>query len=140
MPTEGKFRVPYITAKDQISDEWHDHYDRIAVSRGRVHGPFSVLMNSPEVAARIADVGAYVHFEGTLPGPARELAIITTVRELDCAYEWAIHEPLRTVYVCQHAREGCKEADESVLRTHDDSENRRRDVECREPDGHEEWD
>jgi len=52
-------------------------------------------MNSPEVATRIADVGTHVRFEGTLPGPVRELAIIiTTARELDCAYEWAIHEPL----------------------------------------------
>jgi len=94
MSNDGTSRVPYITAKEQLSDDWHDHYDRIAASRGHVRGPFSVLMNSPEVATRIADVGTHVRFEGTLPGPVRELAIITTARELDCAYEWAIHEPL----------------------------------------------
>lgn len=86
--------MPYITATDQLSDDWHEHYDRIAASRGHVSGPFSVLMNSPEVATRIADVGTYVRFEGTLRGSVRELAIITAARELDCAYEWAIHEPL----------------------------------------------
>ncbi|WP_254533824.1 carboxymuconolactone decarboxylase family protein [Natrinema gelatinilyticum] len=94
MTTDGTSRMPYITSKGQLSDKWHDHYDRIADSRGHVSGPFGVLMNSPEVATRIADVGTYVRFEGTLPGPIRELAIITTARELECAYEWAIHEPL----------------------------------------------
>ncbi|WP_254525898.1 carboxymuconolactone decarboxylase family protein [Natrinema caseinilyticum] len=94
MTTDGTSRMPYITSTEQLSDEWHGHFDRIADSRGHVGGPFGVLMNSPEIATRIADVGTYVRFEGTLPGPMRELAIITTARELECAYEWAIHEPL----------------------------------------------
>lgn len=94
MANDGTSRMPYITSKAQISDEWHDQYDRIADTRGHVRGPFSVLMNSPEVAVRIADVGTYVRFEGTLPDSIRELATITTARELECPYEWAIHEPL----------------------------------------------
>lgn len=94
MSDEGTDRVPYITAKDQLPDEYHDRYEHIAATRGHVRGPFSVLMNSPELATRIADVGTYVRFEGSLPGAVRELAIVTTARELDCAYEWAIHEPL----------------------------------------------
>lgn len=94
MPEEGTSRVPYITAREQLPTERRDRFDRIADSRGHVRGPFSVLLNSPTVATRIADVGTYVRFEGTLPGPTREVAIITTARELDCAYEWAVHEPL----------------------------------------------
>lgn len=94
MPDEGTSRVPYVTAKDQLPDECREQYEHIAATRGHVRGPFSVLMNSPELATRIADVGTYVRFEGALPGTVRELAIITTARELDCAYEWAIHEPL----------------------------------------------
>jgi len=47
MSNDGTSRVPYITAKEQLSDDWHDHYDRIAASRGHVRGPFSVPHEQP---------------------------------------------------------------------------------------------
>lgn len=84
-------RIPYHTKRDTIPNEHHHHFEAISESRGSVQGPFSVLMNSPEFADRVSEVGAYARFESELSDVTRELAIITTAREFDCAYEWAAH-------------------------------------------------
>lgn len=57
-------------------------------------GPFGVLLHSPELAARIARVGAYVRYESSVPRPLRELAILVTAAGWECAYEWVAHEPI----------------------------------------------
>jgi 4-carboxymuconolactone decarboxylase len=86
-------RVPTITSRDDLSAEARPMFDEIAASRnGRVSGPFAVLLNSPEVARRIAHTGAYVRFESTLPTDVLELATIAAAREIDCQYEWSAHE------------------------------------------------
>lgn len=87
-------RVPRITERSQVADEHGEIFDSITSSRGRVSGPFSVLLNSPEIAGRAAHLGAYIRFESTLPDDKRELAIITAAREFDCDYEWSAHSGL----------------------------------------------
>ena len=87
-------RVREITSRGELSPEHGGIFDAIAESRGRVGGPFSVLLNSPEVAGRTAHLGSYIRFESTLSPAERELAILTTSRELDCGYEWAGHASL----------------------------------------------
>ena len=82
-------RVPRITERSQVADEHGEIFDSITSSRGRVSGPFSVLLNSPETAGRAAHLGAYLRFDSTLPDDQRELAIITAAREFDCDYEWS---------------------------------------------------
>jgi 4-carboxymuconolactone decarboxylase len=51
-------------------------------------GPFTILMYSPEIAARTAHLGAYVRFEQKLPPVESHVAIIAAVREFDCRFEW----------------------------------------------------
>jgi 4-carboxymuconolactone decarboxylase len=87
-------RVPEITSKDRLAPEYHAIFDSIAESRGQVGGPFAVLLNSPEVAGRVAHLGTYLRFENSLPEQLRELAIITTAREWGCALEWGAHVQL----------------------------------------------
>lgn len=86
--------MPAITERDQLPEEQRRNYDRIAGPRGEVSGPFPALLNSPEAGGRVGHLGAYLRFESQLPGNIGELAILTTARELDCAYEWAYHAPL----------------------------------------------
>lgn len=87
-------RIPVITSKDDLSPEHHTAFDEIAASRGRIVGPFQVLLNSPELARRIAHTGSYVRYESVLPADVRELLIITSARENDCQFEWTSHEAL----------------------------------------------
>ncbi|MFC4245760.1 carboxymuconolactone decarboxylase family protein [Natribaculum luteum] len=87
-------RVPFVDSREKLPKDQRHNYDRIAESRGGISGPFGVLLNSPEVAGRTGHLGAYIRFESVLPGDVRELAILTTAREHDCAFEWAYHEPI----------------------------------------------
>jgi 4-carboxymuconolactone decarboxylase len=84
-------RIPMIASKDDVP-AGHGHvWDQIASSRGRVVGPFSVLLHRPELARRTAELGAYIRFESVLTPADRELAIIALAREMDCQFEWAYH-------------------------------------------------
>lgn len=87
-------RVPFIDSREQLPDDQRHNYDRIVESRGRVIGPFGVLLNSPEIAGRTGSLGTCIRFESALPGDVRELAVLTTARECDCAFEWVTHEPI----------------------------------------------
>lgn len=92
--TDAEPRVPLVTDRNHVPEEARHHYDHIMDTRGYVGGPFGPLLNSPEVGGRVARLGTYVRYENTLPGDVRELAIITTARAFDCAFEWAAHEPI----------------------------------------------
>jgi 4-carboxymuconolactone decarboxylase len=81
-------RLPLIDSKDQIAPDDHAIADAIIGSRGSLHGPFSVFLHSPELAGRIAHLGAYVRFEGTLDFRVRVLAAMAVAREFEAEYVW----------------------------------------------------
>lgn len=59
--------------------------------RGGVRGPFPALLRIPALAERARTLGDYVRFEGTLPQPLRELAILVVARFWSAQYEWYAH-------------------------------------------------
>lgn len=81
-------RLPLITSKDQVAVEHHAVVDAIEKSRGALHGPFNIFLHSPEVAGRIAHLGTYIRFEGTLDFRVRVLAAMTVAREFEAMYVW----------------------------------------------------
>jgi 4-carboxymuconolactone decarboxylase len=81
-------RLPKITGKDQVAAKDHAVFDSIVASRGAVQGPFTMFLHSPEVAGRVAHLGAYVRFEGALDMRVRVLAAMTVAREFDAMYVW----------------------------------------------------
>lgn len=81
-------RLTPITAKDQVPQKDHAIVDAITASRGALHGPFSMFLHSPEIAGRVAHLGAYVRFEGTLDMRVRVLAAMAAAREFDAVYVW----------------------------------------------------
>jgi 4-carboxymuconolactone decarboxylase len=87
-------RIPLVRRQDELAPEARRVWDEIAQSRGKVFGPFTALLQSPELARRVAHLGAYVRFESALQPVQRELAILATARAMDCRYEWAAHAPL----------------------------------------------
>ena len=85
IPTASRESVP----QDQLAA-----FDELVASRGSVPdiGPVAIMINGPELARRGAHYRAY--FRGdeiTLPANVRELAMITTARELDCQFIWNAH-------------------------------------------------
>ena len=81
-------RLTSITRKDQVPAKDHAIFDSIVASRGAVHGPFTMFLHSPEIAGRVAHLGAYVRFEGSLDMRVRVLAAMTVAREYEAMYVW----------------------------------------------------
>jgi 4-carboxymuconolactone decarboxylase len=88
--TEDEFmaRLPPITSKDQVAADHRTAFDSIVQSRGAVQGPFTMFLHSPELAGRVAHLGAYVRFEGSLDMRVRVLAAMTVAREFEAVYVW----------------------------------------------------
>ena len=81
-------RLPLIASKDQVDPKYHAIVDGIIASRGSLEGPFSTFLHAPELAERMAHLGAFVRFEGTLDFRARVLAAMVVAREFEALYVW----------------------------------------------------
>jgi len=81
-------RLTPITSKDQVAAKGHATVDAIVKSRGALQGPFTMFLHCPELAGRLAHLGAFVRFEGALDMRVRVLAAMTVARELDAVYVW----------------------------------------------------
>src|SRR5947207_801866 len=81
-------KLPPITSIEQIPEKGRHFAESIVASRGAISGPFTAFLHSPEVAARVADLGAYVRFEGSLDMKVRVLAAMTVAREFEAMYVW----------------------------------------------------
>jgi len=82
-------RVPAITGKADVPAEHHAVVDAVTKVFGNVRGPFSVLLHSPKLAARLLPLVSFFRDESTVDASLRLLAILTAVRERDAAYPWA---------------------------------------------------
>jgi len=81
-------RLTPITSKDQVHPKDHAIVDSILASRGALQGPFTMFLHCPELAGRVAHLGAFVRFEGALDMRVRVLAAMTVARELEALYVW----------------------------------------------------
>lgn len=86
-------RLPRVE-RDQIPEQYRDAFDEVmADSGGRLRGPYSILINSPETARRRNRLTHYLRYESGIPNPFIELAILTAARAMDCPYIWNAHAP-----------------------------------------------
>src|SRR5437667_11849714 len=81
-------RLPPITSKDQVAAKDQAIVDSIIQSRGALQGPFTMFLHCPELAGRLAHLGAFVRFEGSLDMRVRVLAAMTVAREFEAVYVW----------------------------------------------------
>ena len=81
-------RLQPITSKEQVPTKDQVIVDAIAQSRGAIQGPFTMFLHCPELAGRVAHLGAFVRFEGSLDMRARVLAAMTVAREFEAVYVW----------------------------------------------------
>src|SRR5215210_3574432 len=87
-------RLPALK-REELDAYAQEVWDKVATTRGRVQGgPHGFMLYFPEIADRVAELGAQLRFKGGLSGADRELAILTAGREVEAPYEWAAHEPL----------------------------------------------
>jgi len=81
-------RLTPITNKNQVAAADHAVFDSIVQSRGAVQGPFTMFLHCPALAGRLAHLGAFVRFKGSLDMRVRVLAAMTVARELEAVYVW----------------------------------------------------
>ncbi len=75
-----------------LSGRQKELFDKIASGpRGRVAGPFNVLLQCPGVGDPVQELGRCLRFDGALPGHLRELGILITARFWTAQFEWHAH-------------------------------------------------
>ncbi len=87
-------RLPELDP-DNLTTDQKEVFDTITAGpRGGVRGPFAALLHCPGVADHVQAMGIHLRFDGILPGPLRELAILVTARFWKAEYEWNSHAPI----------------------------------------------
>jgi 4-carboxymuconolactone decarboxylase len=86
-------RIPLIAKHDDLPADQQHFFDRIVRTRGRVAGPYQVLLNSPDLAERTANVGEIVLHDTILPPAVKTLVWLIAAREYDCDHAWAACVP-----------------------------------------------
>jgi 4-carboxymuconolactone decarboxylase len=106
-------RVPQISGKADVPEAYHYAVDQVLEVFGRVRGPFSILLHSPELAERLLPMVPFARKATVVEAKPRFVGILATVREKDAAYVWAAQ-----VRVAREA--GMSEATIDVLRSKGD--------------------
>jgi hypothetical protein len=97
-------RLQPITSKEQVPEKDHAIVDAIAQSRGAIQGPFTMFLHCPELAGRVAHLGALVRFEGSLDMRARVLAAMTVAREFEAVMSGVLRPAARGARECRRRR------------------------------------
>ena len=80
--------------RENIPEQFRNAYDAVMDdNNGRLSGPTSITINSPEMAKRRGTLTSYLRYETQFEKKYLELAIITTARLMDCPYVWNAHAP-----------------------------------------------
>ena len=54
-------------------------------------GPYVALLNHPELARRVEELGFYLKFEGVLPRPVYQFIVLSVAHATGAAFEWHDH-------------------------------------------------
>lgn len=84
-------RLDLITTADNLPPDARAAADRIVESRGEISRPFQLLLHSPALAERVAELGHLVRFGSSVRESDRELVTLATGRALGCAFVWESH-------------------------------------------------
>src|ERR1700753_559447 len=106
-------RVPQIAGKADVPADKQYVVDQVLEVFGRVRGPFSILLHSPDLAELLLPMVPFARKGNIVDAKLRFVGILATVREKDAGYVWAAQ-----VRVAREA--GLREAAIDVLRAKGD--------------------
>jgi 4-carboxymuconolactone decarboxylase len=90
-------RLP-LPRREELDEAGQRTFDSLADPEGGtirgLRGPGGILLHSPELSRHTRPLNRYLRYESGLGGRVRELAILTTARELESQFEWTAHEPV----------------------------------------------
>ena len=82
--------------REDLDDDGKKAYDRgmtPGASIAGLQGPSGIQLFSPKTAAMVSGLNRYLRYQAGFTGHVREVAILTTAREMDSQFEWVAHEP-----------------------------------------------
>ena len=84
-------RIDPITDKAQLPPDRQHEWDAIFAQRGRVRGPFAVMLQSPGLASGFLANLQHTHDASVVSPALHELAILAVAYEDDAPYQWSVH-------------------------------------------------
>jgi 4-carboxymuconolactone decarboxylase len=93
-PQSG-FRLP-LPNREDLDEAGRRAYDRGTTPGATIaglQGPAGIQLYSLKAAPHLVALNRYLRFEAGLTPRVREIAILTTAREMDSQFEWVAHEP-----------------------------------------------
>src|SRR5262249_19347636 len=82
-----------ITDKSQVAAEWYPLFDRITAARGRVAGPYSILLHAPAVAHRVDQLSHALRSSTEVDAQGFLLTALAGARARDCLLLWSVQAP-----------------------------------------------
>jgi 4-carboxymuconolactone decarboxylase len=99
MPTDidphSGMRLP-LPRREDLDEAGKEAYNRATTPGATIaglQGPSGVQLYSPRTSAHLTAINRYLRYEAGLTPRVREIAILTTAREMDSQFEWVAHEP-----------------------------------------------
>ena len=92
-PQSG-MRLP-LPRREDLDDAGKRTYDRANTPGASIvglHGPAGARLYS-KISEPLGAINRYLRFEAGISPRIREIAILTTAREMDSQFEWVAHEP-----------------------------------------------
>lgn len=97
---------------DEAGQAAYDRGTKPGATIAGLQGPSGIGLYSPKTAAHSTALNRYLRYEAGFTGHVREVAILTTAREMDSQFEWVAHEgealkegvPQSTIDVIKHRR------------------------------------
>ena len=92
-PQSG-FRLP-LPRREELDAIGQQHYDRVTAPGATIaglQGPSGIQFYSPATADWMRALNRYLRYEAGFSPRIREIAILTTAREMDSQFEWVAHE------------------------------------------------
>ena len=93
-PQSG-FRLP-LPRREDLDEAGKQHYDRASAPGATIaglRGPSGIQLYSLKTAEHARALNRYLRYEAGFTPRVREIAILTTAREMDSQFEWCAHEP-----------------------------------------------
>jgi 4-carboxymuconolactone decarboxylase len=125
-PKSGmRLPLPNREDLDEAGQKAYDRGTKPGATIAGLQGPSGIALYSPKTAAHHTAINSYLRFEAGFTPHIREVAILTTAREMDSQFEWVAHEPealkegvpQATIDVIKHRRstEGLDASDALII-------------------------
>ena len=84
-------RIDPVTDRAQLPTDRQHEWDAVLADRGRVRGPFAVMLQCPGLASGFLSTLRNTHDDTVVSPALHELAILAVAYEDDAPYQWSVH-------------------------------------------------